>query len=116
MQLEEVALHVQLVAVAVEEGEDGRQLGRRVGGQLHLRRLVRLNHAIGPRAGSGVPSRPRQGGGRVRRRRVLVIEALHQGLRGDGVGVQRSLGRFVLAVARRGGGLLQSIRGVVGGR
>lgn len=47
MELEEIALLVQLVRVAVEEGEDALQLRQRVLAHLHDWRLVRLNHRHG---------------------------------------------------------------------
>lgn len=47
MELEEIALLVQLVGVAVQEHEDALQLGQRVLANLHDGRLVSLYHGHG---------------------------------------------------------------------
>ena len=54
MKLEEVAFLIQLVRVAVQEGEDALQLGQRVLAYLHDGRLVRLYHGHGARGAAGV--------------------------------------------------------------
>lgn len=71
MELEKVALLVQLVGVAVEEREDTLQLGQSVLADLHDGRLVRLDHGQRARGAPLVWERVR-----VRARRVfLVVEA-----------------------------------------
>jgi hypothetical protein len=54
VELEEVALLVQLVRVTVQEGEDALQLGQRVLADLHDWRLVRLDHRHWADGGSRV--------------------------------------------------------------
>jgi hypothetical protein len=54
VKFEEVALLVQLVRMAVQEGEDALQLRQRVLAYLHNGRLVRLYHGHGARGAAGV--------------------------------------------------------------
>lgn len=109
MELEEVALLVQLVRVAVQEHEDALQLGQRVLADLHDGRLVRLYHGHGAGRAAGVCALAlRLGGGR---RGALAVEVVQRrGTLSERVGGRRRLrGRL------RGGGRRWAGRGC-GGR
>jgi hypothetical protein len=47
VELEEIALLVELVGMAVEKGKDALELGERVCADFHDWRLIRLDHGHG---------------------------------------------------------------------
>ena len=84
MELEEIALLVQLVGMAVEEHEDALQLGQGVVAHFHDGRLVCLDHGHGADRGAGVAALAVGGG--ARRRAVVVVGFQGGGRVGKAVG------------------------------
>jgi hypothetical protein len=111
IELEEVALLVQLVGMAVEQGEDGLQLGRRVGIDVHEGRVVGLDHRQGSRVTSLAS------GGTLSRRGVQRAAILWtDGRRGRATDVEvvgwegLGFGALVLGVLGTGGGSGRAVR------
>jgi hypothetical protein len=84
VELEEVALLVELVGVAVEEGEYAEQLRERVSPQLHDGRLVRLYHRHWALGGSRVGALVLSGRGRCALAVDVVVDGSRGGLRREG--------------------------------